>query len=72
MTLHLKCGKCDFLDIVKYENGRHWKCPNCEINQPERLSPEDDRNIVCDSLNSVEIQRGRSEEVSPPRDRSQK
>ena len=35
--------------------------------QPERLNPEDASNSVCDSLTSVETQRGRSEEVSPPR-----
>jgi len=41
MTLHLRCNKCDFLDIVKYENGKSWKCPNCEFNQPERSKRED-------------------------------
>lgn len=38
--------------------------------QPERLNPEDhiedNLDMICDSLNSVEIQRGKSEEVSPP------
>ena len=33
----------------------------------ERLSPWDIRNNVCDSLNSYESMRGRSEEVSPPK-----
>jgi len=36
------------------------------IYQPERLSPEDAIYSVCDSLNSVETQRERSEEVAPP------
>ncbi len=32
MTLHLRCSKCDFLDIVLKENAIDWKCPNCIIN----------------------------------------
>lgn len=36
--------------------------------QPERLSEKTIINDGSDSLNSVEIQRGRSEEVDPPED----
>lgn len=35
-----------------------------QCNQPERLNPEARQG--CDSLNSQEIVRGKSEEVSPP------
>jgi len=38
MVLHLRCPICDFLDICLIENGKNWKCFNCQINQPERLS----------------------------------
>lgn len=41
MTLHLRCSKCDFLDVVLIKDGKAWKCPNCEFNQPERIKPED-------------------------------
>lgn len=59
------------LEIVKLPDGtaRIMRCINgiiVENNQPERLNPEDASDSVCDSLNSVETQRGRSEEVSPP------
>ncbi len=37
-------------------------------NQPERLNPEARKG--CDSLNFAEMQRGESEEVFPPGDRS--
>jgi hypothetical protein len=29
--LHLTCPKCGFLDVVKHEKAKEWKCPNCEI-----------------------------------------
>ncbi len=31
LTLHMRCKICNFLDIIKYENGKNWKCPNCEF-----------------------------------------
>lgn len=44
MTLNMRCKDCDFLDIIKFENGKSWKCPNCEFNQPERSKREDRYN----------------------------
>lgn len=41
MCLHMRCIKCNFVDIILYENGKLWKCPNCELNQPERSKRED-------------------------------
>ncbi len=41
MTLHLRCKICDFLDVIHYEDGKDWKCPNCKLNQPERSKRED-------------------------------
>jgi hypothetical protein len=29
-ALHMRCTKCDFLDVVLQENAKQWKCPNCE------------------------------------------
>lgn len=68
MTLQLRCQKCNFIDIVKYENGKEWECPNCEFNQPERSKREDcncpNRYLLngtymgkycrCGALNSME------------------
>ena len=41
MNLHMRCKSCGSLDIVLIENGKSWKCPSCEFNQPERSKRED-------------------------------
>jgi phage FluMu protein Com len=56
MSLHLRCFKCDFLDVVLREKGKDWKCPNCEINQPERSKREDKtwHEKLTDSIDKAE------------------
>jgi ribosomal protein L37AE/L43A len=41
----MRCIKCNFLDVIKFDQGKTWKCPNCEYNQPERSKRED--LLIC-------------------------
>lgn len=70
----------DILPEIKYvdvSNEDYRKIQALFSMQPERLTLEDlsvfdNAQEIFDSLNSRETMRGRSEEISPPRNRSQK
>lgn len=36
-SLHLRCGKCQFLDVVSDEKAKDWVCPKCEIKGKEAM-----------------------------------
>lgn len=55
----IECEECGVLMISKENH-------ECVCLRPERLNPETSKDRGCDSLNSVETQRGISEEGTPP------
>ena len=43
MSLHMRCTECNFLDIILQENGKAWKCPNCEFNKASPIKQSEFR-----------------------------
>jgi hypothetical protein len=43
MTLHLRCQKCDFLDVVDKNKAKDWVCPNCRIKKMTEWISVNDR-----------------------------
>lgn len=51
MTLHMHCAECHFLDIILRENGKTWKCPNCEFEKAKPIKQCECKNC-CEEKKS--------------------
>lgn len=51
MVIHLRCYKCDFLDIVSLANAKEWECPNCEREMEDMNKEDETYDRGCLDLN---------------------
>lgn len=51
-VLHLKCGKCGFVDLVFCKDAKDWNCQNCIMNTKEKMN-EKELDVCMQEANFV-------------------